>query len=102
MQDMIKKLVEIDEQARLYSEETERERDRLEHEIELDAKAIEEKYMADAKDEVEKETEALKQKNAESFEKKDNIRKASLKKLEEKFRSEKDNWVNRIVDNVLS
>ena len=55
MQDIIKKLVDIDNQAKQYSEETKKQKLELEKEIEDEVKKIHDKYMAQAAEEAEAE-----------------------------------------------
>ena len=52
MTDMIKKLVDIDEQAKLLSRETEKEKERLARELEAEKKEVYDRYMLDAEKRV--------------------------------------------------
>ncbi len=102
MNDMIKKLVEIDEQAKSYSEETKRETARIEEEIKSECKKIYSDKMDAAMAEVEKESKELAEAAEQTFRQNESKRKAELEKLEANFAKNSENWVNTIVKNVLS
>ena len=92
MKDVIKELVDIDEQAKKYNEETNKQKEALESQIDEEVKQIHDRYMADAKVEVE-----AKKKQIE----KEAKRKASAEKLQKKFDENADKWVNEIVEDIL-
>ncbi|MCH5304581.1 MAG: hypothetical protein J1E41_06930 [Ruminococcus sp.] len=102
MKDVIKKLVDIEEQAKIFNEETNRQKKSLEKEISLETKKIYDKYMADAKAEVEKQSEIIKEESQKSFEKNEKKRLESAKKLQEKFDENAEGWVDTIINNVLA
>lgn len=102
MNDMIKKLVDIDEQAKSYSEETKRETARIEAEIKTECEKIYSDKMDAAMAEVEKESKKLSDSAEQVFLKNENKRKEAIKKLEADFEKNSEGWVNTIVNNVLS
>ena len=48
MNDVIKKLVEIDEKAKAFGEETQKQKEEYEEKIKEESKKVYEKYMSDA------------------------------------------------------
>lgn len=102
MNDMIKKLVDIDEQAKSYSEETKKETARIEAEIKSECEKIYADKMDAAMAEVEKESKKLTESAEQTFQQNESKRKAELEKLETDFEKNSESWVNTIVNNVLS
>ncbi|MBR2109248.1 MAG: hypothetical protein IJ932_04790 [Ruminococcus sp.] len=102
MQDVIKKLVDIDEQAKVFNEETNKEKEKLEVQIQEDAEKIYEKYMSDAKVEVETEKKKIDADGAAKFEQGEARRKEQAQVLKNKFDANADKWVEQIVESVIS
>lgn len=102
MQDVIKKLVDIDEKAKLYNEETKKEKNKLELEIQKETEKIHDKYLEDAKNEVENEKKKIEAEGVAKFEKNAAKRKEQTEALKKKFDENADNWVDQIVDEVLN
>ncbi|MCH5299222.1 MAG: hypothetical protein J1E96_05600 [Ruminococcus sp.] len=102
MNDMIKKLVDIDEKAKSYSEETKRETARIEAEIKAECEKIYSDKIDEAMAEVENESKKLSDSAEQAFLQNENKRKAEIEKLEADFEKNSESWVNTIVNNVLS
>ena len=85
MTDMIKKLVDIDEQAKLLSRETEKEKERLARELEAEKKEVYDRYMLDAEKRAGSESGKLREEAAKAFEKKEQQRAKALDELNEKY-----------------
>lgn len=102
MQDVIKKLVDIDEQAKEFSEETNKEKEKLEIQIQEETEKIYDKYMSDAKTEVETEKKKIDSDGAAKFEKGEARRKEQIQALKQNFDENADKWVEQIVEAVLS
>ncbi len=102
MNDMIKKLVDIDDYAKLYEKETKRLAERLSRETDTQAEAVYEKYMADARLQVEKDCEYIRKNAEQSFIENEKRRNAVLKMLDEQFNQNHNKWVNDIVERVLA
>ena len=102
MNDMIKKLVDIDEQAKSYSEETKKETARIEAQIKVECEKIYSDKMDAAMAEVEKKSKELADSAEQSFQQNEKKRKAEIEKLEADFEKNSEGWVNTIVNNVLS
>lgn len=101
MKDIIKELVDIDEQAKLYSEETKKQKEALEKEIEEEVQKIQDKYKAEAKEEVELKKQDIEKKSADKFNINEEKRKAAMSKLQRQFDENSEKWVNEIVEDVL-
>lgn len=101
MKDIIKELVDIDEQAKLYSEETKKQKEALEKEIEEEVQKIQDKYKAEAKEEVELKKQDIEKKSADKFNINEEKRKAAMSKLQRQFDENFEKWVNEIVEDVL-
>lgn len=102
MEDIIKKLVEIDEQAKAYDDETKKQKEALESEIIAETEKIRDKYMAEAEKTVEKEKEEIKNIAADSFKRSEAKRDKSISDLKSNFDNNVDKWVDRIVAEVLA
>ena len=102
MQDMLKKIIEMDEQARLVKEQAIKEKAATEQEIIETKKKIYEDYIDRAKDRVRKNLEVDKANAEKEWEKAQAKHQATLKNLEDMYSKNHDLWVNQIVDRVLS
>ena len=101
MTDMIKKLVDIDEQAKLLSRETEKEKERLSRELEAEKKEVYDRYMLDAEKRAGSESGKLREEAAKAFEKKEQQRAKALDELNEKYSANREKWVDEIVKRTL-
>ena len=101
MTDMIKKLVDIDEQAKLLSRETEKEKERLARELEVEKKEVYDRYMLDADKRTGTESDKLREEAAKAFEKKEQQRAKALDELNEKYSANREKWVDEIVKRTL-
>lgn len=102
MKDVIKKIVDMNQQAEIYSEETQKEKESLEEEITREKQKIYDKHMADAKAHMQEKVNELKNESQKSFEKEQQKRKAVLDKLQSEYENNCDGWVDEIVKNVLA
>ena len=102
MKDMIKKLVDIDERAKSYKEETLRQKADLEKEIEKEANLAYEKHITDAKSSAEAESKLVEENAEAAYKKNRDKNKASLDKLESVYSDNRDKWVDEIVNRVLA
>lgn len=102
MNDLLKKLVDIDKKAQATDEEIRLKKENLDADIQQETEAIRTKYMDEAKKKVEAETESIKR-NAEIqwTENVKNYEETRLK-LEKEFNDNFDKWVNSIVADVIS
>lgn len=102
MKDIIKELVDIDEQAKQYSEETEKQKEKYEKEIEKETKKIHDKYMADAEAEVKAQEEKLEKDSFNKFSMDEKKCEAAMQNLQKKYDDNADKWVDTIVKDVLN
>lgn len=102
MKDVIKELVDIDEKAKIYNEETRNKKLELEQEIREETERIREKYIEDAKKEVEKQKKMIEAEGEEKYNKSKKLREEQAQALKKKFDENADKWVEQIVGDVLA
>lgn len=102
MNDIIKKLVDIDDQAKEYQQETESQKEALYREIEEEKQAVYDKYMSEAEAEVESETQALRDKSEKKYRKRIDELNEISKALDAQYEANSDKWVSEIVERVLA
>ncbi len=102
MQDMIKRIVQADNEVKALKEANEQAAEKEKQRIEAEAEAIYRKYMDDAKVEIEKDKEYLdklfEKKTTEIKEKQD----TAMQKLRQTYEQNHDKWVDELVERVLS
>lgn len=102
MENMIKKIVDADNEAKALEQAAIQEKETLEKQIEEEAKAIYDKYMSDAEETVMRNNANEENKARQQL---DEIRKkqGSLKiKLQSDFEQNCDKWVDEIVIRTLA
>lgn len=102
MENMIKKIVDADNEAKALEQAAIQEKETLEKQIEEEAKAIYDKYMSDAEETVMRNNANEENKARQQL---DEIRKkqGSLKiKLQSDFEQTCDKWVDEIVIRTLA
>lgn len=102
MQDLLKKIIEMDEQAREIEQKAKEEKLRSEEEVEILREQIYNDYIVRAKDRIEKNI-AVDQKHADERyaayqEQCDDIK----KNMEQLYEKQKDAWVDEIVTRTLA
>lgn len=102
MQDVIKKLVEIDEQAKAFGEETKKQKEEYEIRIQEEAQKEYSKHMEDAEKEVERQKKIVESESEEKFKKNEAFRAEQIREIKRKFDENADKWVDEIVAEVLS
>jgi hypothetical protein len=102
MKDVIKELVDIDEKAKIYNEETRNKKLELEQEIREEIERIREKYIEDAKKEVENQKKMIEAEGEEKYNKSKKLREEQAQALKKKFDENADKWVEQIVGDVLA
>ena len=100
--DIIKKLVDIDEQAKKLHRDNDRQREELCREIEEEKQKIYDRCISGAKKQVEAKSAEIKAEAKQSFEQKEARRKEKLNSLEELYAQNRDKWVDEIVERVLA
>lgn len=101
MQDMLKKIIEIDEQARHIKEKAEREKANTESEIADIRKEIYDDYLSRAKIRVEKNIEADRATAEKDWESTQKLHAAALSALQTDYQQNHDKWSDEIVSRVI-
>lgn len=102
MQDMLKKIIEMDEQARLVKEQAIKEKAATEQEIIETKKKIYDDYIERAKDRVRKNLEVDRANAEKEWENTQAKHQATLKNLEDMYSQNHDLWVKQIVERVIN
>ncbi len=101
MQDMLKKIIEMDEQARLVKEQANKEKVATEREIIETKKRIYNDYIERAKERVRKNLEVDKANCEKAWELTAKKHEAIISELEATDKESHDKWVNEIVARVI-
>ena len=101
MQDMIKRIVEADNQAKALEEENLKATEEEKQRIEEQAEEIYRKYMEQAQAEIEKNDEYLRKKYARKLKDAEAKQASILIKLKSDFEQNCDRWVDEIVSRVI-
>ncbi len=101
MQDMLKKIIEMDEQARLIKEKAIQEKAATESEILKTKQAIYNDYIDRAKERVKKNLEIDKANAEKSWQATELKHKEAMALIEDKNTKNHDKWVDEIVAHVI-
>lgn len=102
MQDMLKKIIEMDEQARLVKEQAKKEKAATEQEIIETKKKIYDEYIERAKDRVRKNLEVDKANAEKEWEIKKAQHQVLSDNLDKMYSENHDLWVEQIVTRVTN
>lgn len=102
MQDMLKKIIEMDEQARLVKEQAQQEKAATEQEIIDTKKRIYNEYIERAKIRVEKNLEVDRANAQKQWEKSQVKNEEIINELETSFSENSEKWADEIVKRVLA
>ncbi len=102
MQDMLKKIIEMDEQARLVKEKAQQEKAATENEIIETKKKIYNDYIERAKDRVKKNLEVDKANAEKNWEITKTQHEQAMQSLNAMYQENCDKWVDEIVSRVIS
>ncbi len=102
MQDMLKKIIEMDEQARLVKEKAQLEKAATEKEIIETKKKIYDDYIERAKERVNKNLEVDRANAEKEWELTKAKHHSAMVQLEAMYEENCDKWVDDIVSNVLN
>lgn len=102
MQNMLKKIIEMDEQARLVKEQAIKEKAATEQEIIETKKKIYNDYIDRAKDRVRKNLEVDRANAEKEWEKAQAKNQETLVNLDKMYSENHDMWVNQIVERVIN
>ncbi|MBQ7966038.1 MAG: hypothetical protein IJ331_08155 [Ruminococcus sp.] len=102
MQDMLKRIIEMDEQARLVKEQAKKEKAATEQEIIETKKKIYDEYIERAKDRVRKNLEVDKANAEKEWEVKKAQHQVLSDNLDKMYSENHDLWVEQIVTRVTN
>lgn len=102
MQDMIRRIVDADNEAKALEESNRRAAEQQKLKIEEDAKKIYEKYMKEAEAEIVKNNTYLEKRFARKLSDVTAKQESAQIKLRSDFEQNRDKWVNEIVSRVLA
>ena len=102
MQDMIRRIVEADKQAKALEEKNKKAAELRKQEIEKEVAAIYQKYMEDAQKEVERNTAYLEKRSERKLTEISAKQESALIKLKSDYEQNRDRWVDEIVSRVVS
>lgn len=102
MQDMIKRIVEADNEAKVLEEKNRKAAEAEKQKIEQEAAAIYQKYMEEAQAEIAKNNAYLEKRNARKLKDIAAKQESALIKLKADYEQNRDKWVDEIVSRVIS
>lgn len=102
MQDMIKRIIEADNEAKALEKATEVSVEKEKVKIEEDAEAIYQKYMDDAQEEIKRDSEYLEKRTERSIAEANSKQESTLIKLRADFEHNRDRWADEIFNRVIS
>lgn len=101
MQDMLKQIIEMDEQARQITDAAQREKANTEKEILQKREDIRTQYLTRARARIEKNRPLEMSAAEKGWQVKEHKYQALSEQLDQKYASNGDKWVNAIVKNVI-
>ena len=101
MQDMIKRIVEADNEAKALEEANKKAAEREKLKIEEQAKAIYQEYMDEAQKTIEKNDAYLEKRFARKLTDVNAKQESTLIKMRADYESNRDRWVDEIVSRVI-
>lgn len=102
MKDMIQKIVDMDKKAQKLDKKNQAQRENLEKEIQEITSNIHSEYMAEAKKTAEKNMAEIKSEAEQKWKNDEKKRAAVMQQLQKNYEEKKEQWVNAIVERVLS
>lgn len=101
MQDMIKRIVEADAEARALEQANKKAAEEERRRIDEEAAAIYQKYMDNAKEEISKSEAYLEKRTDRKFRDISVKQESALIKLKADYEQNRDRWVDEIVSRVI-
>ncbi len=101
MENMIKKIVDADDEAKALEQKNLLEKEKLSEKIEDDAKRIYEEYMKSAEETVKRNDEQEEKEAQKQLADIKNKQKSAMIKLKSDYERNCDKWVDRIVERTL-
>lgn len=101
MQDMIRRIVEADTEAKALEEANRKAVEREKQKIEEEAEAIHKRYMDNAEEEIKKNSAYLEKRTERSLEEIKSKQESTLIKLKSDYEQNRDRWVDEIFNRVV-
>lgn len=101
MQDMIRRIVEADNEAKALEEANRKAAEKEKQKIEQEAEAIYQKYMDEAQKEIEKNDAYLEKRFARKLSDVSAKQESAMIKLKSDYEQNRDRWVDEIVSRVV-
>ncbi len=102
MQDMIRRIVEADSKAKELEEANRKAAEKEREKIDEEVKAIHQKYMDDAQNEIEKTATYLEKRTAKKLADAKAKQESTLIKLKSDYEQNRDRWVDEIFERVTN
>ena len=102
MQNMIKRIVEADNEAKALEEANRRAAEKEKQQIEKEAEAIYQKYMDEARSEISKSEAYLEKRTERKIKNISAKQESTLIKLKSDYEQNRDRWGDEIVSRVVS
>lgn len=102
MQDMIKRIIEADNEARALEEKNRKAAEAEKQKIEKEAEEIYQKYMEDAQADIAKNDAYLEKRTVRKLNDVAARQESALIKLKADYEQNRDRWVDEIVSRVIS
>ena len=101
LQDMIKRIVEADNEAKALEEANKKAAEKEKQKIEREVEEIHQKYMDEAQAEISKNDEYLSKRYSRKLKDATAKQESALIKLRSDFEQNRDRWVDEIVSRVI-
>ena len=101
MQDMIKRIMEADNKAKELEKAGRKAAEEEKRHIEEEARAIYQKYMDEARDEIKRNDSYLEKRTERSLNEAAARQESALIKLKSDYEQNRDKWVDEIVNRVI-
>ena len=102
MQDMIRRIVEADTKAKELEEANKKAAEEEKQKIEEEVRAIHQKYMDNAQNEIKKNDTYLEKRTEKKLAEVSAKQESALIKLKSDYEQNRDRWVDEIFERVLS
>lgn len=102
MQDMIRRIVEADSKAKELEEANRIAAEKEKEKIEEEVRAIHQRYMDDAQNEIKKNNAHLEKRTEKKLAEVSAKQESALIKLKSDYEQNRDRWVDEIFERVLS
>ena len=102
MEEIIRKIVDADKQARARVEQKQQERHNIQNLIQDQSMEIREKYRKETEDRIAKKREQMDADLQNAMQQEETVYEESLNALQQKYEEHKEEWVSQIVKRTLA